>query len=128
VAVEENVEAVADGEASRQFSRIAEGACRFVRAPVEQALGRAEREHERAPFAVVVMDPPRDGCSQSVLHSVFERMRPARVVYVSCNPDALARDLASAARAGYTIDSVQPIDMFPHTPHIEAIASLRCSR
>jgi 23S rRNA (uracil1939-C5)-methyltransferase len=128
VAVEENVEAVADGEASRQFSRIDEGACRFVRAHVEQALGRAEREHERAPFAVVVMDPPRDGCSESVLHSVFGRMQPARVVYVSCNPDALARDLGSAARAGYTIDSVQPIDMFPHTPHIEAVASLRRSQ
>ena len=70
------------------------------------------------------MDPPRDGCSAGVLEAVFGRLRPARVVYVSCNPEALARDLATAARAGFAVDSVQPIDMFPHTPHIEAVASL----
>jgi 23S rRNA (uracil1939-C5)-methyltransferase len=128
LAVEESAEAVADGEASRQFSRIEEGACRFVRGRVEQALARAEREHARTPFSAVVMDPPRDGCSESVIQSVFNRMRPARVVYVSCNPEALARDLASAARAGYEIDPVQPLDMFPHTPHIEAIAALRLTR
>jgi 23S rRNA (uracil1939-C5)-methyltransferase len=125
LAIEENPAAIADGEASRQFSRIPEGACRFVRASVEHALARAEREHERAPFDVVVMDPPREGCSPAVLASVFERLRPAEVVYVSCNPEALARDLAAASRAGFRAVSVQPVDMFPHTPHIEAIASLR---
>jgi 23S rRNA (uracil1939-C5)-methyltransferase len=125
LAVEENPASVADGEASRQFSRIAEGACRFVRSSVEQALPRAERDHARAPFEAVVLDPPREGCSAAVLESVFRHLRPARVIYVSCNPEALARDLAEAARAGFTIESVQPVDMFPHTPHIEAIASLR---
>ena len=128
LAVEENATAVADGEASRQFSRIDQGACRFVRGRVEEALARAEREHARAPFDTVVMDPPRDGCSAEVLEAVFGRLRPARVIYVSCNPEALARDLATAARAGFAVDSVQPIDMFPHTPHIEAIASLVRSR
>jgi len=124
LAVEENPVAVADGEASRQFSRIDEGACRFVRSRVEDALVRAEREHARAPFDVVVMDPPREGCSAEVLEAVFRRLRPARVAYVSCNPETLARDLATAARAGFHADHVQPVDMFPHTPHIEAAVLL----
>jgi 23S rRNA (uracil1939-C5)-methyltransferase len=127
LAVEENPGAVADGEASRQFSRIDDTACRFVCSSVELALARAEREHARAPFDVVVMDPPRDGCSPAVLEAVFGRLRPAQVVYVSCNPEALARDLATAARSGFHAISVQPVDMFPHTPHIEAVASLQRS-
>ena len=128
LAVEESAVAVADGEASRQFSRIDEADCRFVRARAEDALVRAEREHARAPFGVIVMDPPRDGCSSAVLEAVFGRLRPERIVYVSCNPEALARDLEMATRAGFAADTVQPIDMFPHTPHIEAVASLTRTR
>jgi len=55
-------------------------------------------------------------------------VRPARIVYVSCNPDALARDLALAAAGGYRVDRVRPVDMFPHTAHIEAVAVLSPAR
>ena len=88
-------------------------------------LGPLRGPLARAPFDVIVMDPPRHGCSAEVLEAVFGRLRPQRVACVSCNPEALARDLATAGRAGFIADSVQPIDMFPHTPHIEAVASLR---
>jgi 23S rRNA (uracil1939-C5)-methyltransferase len=73
----------------------------------------------------VVLDPPRDGCSAAVRQRLFAERRPSLAVYVSCNPDTLARDLAFAAAQGYRIESLQPVDMFPHTPHVETVAVLR---
>jgi len=117
-AVEENRAAVADGIASRELSRIAEDRCRFVASPVERAVRR------RTAIDAVVVDPPREGCSREVLNGVFGVMSPKTGVYVSCNPETLARDLAIIATHGYTIRSIQPVDMFPHTPHIEAVVVL----
>jgi 23S rRNA (uracil1939-C5)-methyltransferase len=56
---------------------------------------------------------------------VFGRIGPADAVYVSCNPETLGRDLKRVARHGYDIASVQPVDMFPHTPHVETVVTLR---
>jgi 23S rRNA (uracil1939-C5)-methyltransferase len=69
----------------------------------------------------VVLDPPRAGCSEAVLEGVFGRLRPSRAVYISCNPEALGRDLSTIVRFGYTVITVQPVDMFPHTAHIETV-------
>jgi 23S rRNA (uracil1939-C5)-methyltransferase len=126
LAVEENAEAVADGEASREFSRIDRSRCRFLAGRVETSLERLARpgEQDQDPFDSVIIDPPRQGCPEVVRQALFESLRPARVVYVSCNPEALARDMAAADRLGYRALSVQPVDMFPHTPHIEAVACL----
>jgi 23S rRNA (uracil1939-C5)-methyltransferase len=117
-AIEENAEAVADGEASLRLNRIPPERCRFVAKPVEAAL-RAIRTAD-----VIVLDPPRAGCMPVVLEHVFRRLAPSRAIYVSCNPEALARDLQSIARCGYRIQSVQPVDMFPHTAHVEAVVVL----
>jgi 23S rRNA (uracil1939-C5)-methyltransferase len=117
-AVEENRDAVADGEASLRVNRIPAARCRFIARPVEAAL-RSLR-----PADVVVLDPPREGCTSAVLDEVFGRLQPELAVYVSCNPEALARDLKEIARHGYTILSIQPVDMFPHTAHIEAVVVL----
>jgi 23S rRNA (uracil1939-C5)-methyltransferase len=119
VAVEENAAAVADGEASRGLNRILPERCRFVAARVETALARL------GAFQTVVLDPPREGCSPAVTERLFGDRRPSRAVYVSCNPETLARDLAVAAGYGYQVESLQPVDMFPHTPHIETVAVLR---
>jgi 23S rRNA (uracil1939-C5)-methyltransferase len=116
VAVEENAAAVADGEASRDLNRIPPERCRFVAAPVETALARVR------PFQTVVLDPPREGCSPAVTERLFGNLGPSRAVYVSCNPETLARDLAVAAAHRYRIESLQPVDMFPHTPHVETVA------
>jgi 23S rRNA (uracil1939-C5)-methyltransferase len=118
VAVEENRAAVADGEASRRLNGVAEPRCRFVAQPVERALARLDGAD------AVVLDPPREGCTPRVTEQVFGRLRPRRAVYVSCNPEALARDLERIVALGYAIDSMQPVDMFPHTAHIETVAVL----
>jgi 23S rRNA (uracil1939-C5)-methyltransferase len=75
---------------------------------------------------VVVVDPPRKGCDQALLASILD-MAPARIVYVSCNPATLARDLAILADGGYALREVQPVDMFPHTVHVESVVWLEKS-
>lgn len=69
---------------------------------------------------VVVVDPPRKGCEESVLETIVN-MTPKRVVYVSCNPATLARDLAYLDEKGYKTVEVQPVDMFPHSSHVECV-------
>jgi 23S rRNA (uracil1939-C5)-methyltransferase len=120
VAVEENREAIADGEASRRLNGIDQARCRFVARRVEDALRTV-----RPPFDAVVLDPPRAGCSSAVMRGVFGTISPPRAVYVSCNPEALARDLREAVRLGYDVVSMQPVDMFPHTAHVETVVVLR---
>ena len=73
---------------------------------------------------VVVIDPPRAGCNETVL-CTFANMRPQRIVYVSCNPATLARDLAILKELGYLAQEVQPVDLFPQTSHVENICLLR---
>lgn len=72
---------------------------------------------------VVLLDPPRPGCAPAVLKAIAE-FRPGVVVYVSCNPATLARDLRVLVEAGYTVDYVTPLDMFPQTGHIECVSRL----
>ncbi len=93
----------------------------FLLGRVEQRLPRMVAEG-LAPD-VVVLDPPRKGCEAEVIAAIAAA-RPARVIYVSCNPTTLARDLAAFRDAGYRLDLVQPIDMFPQTAHVEAVALL----
>ncbi|MBC7324796.1 MAG: 23S rRNA (uracil(1939)-C(5))-methyltransferase RlmD, partial [Moorella sp. (in: Bacteria)] len=88
----------------------------------EAVLPRLAREGYRP--EVVVLDPPRAGCDCRVLAAVAA-MEPRRVVYVSCNPATLARDLAYLQKAGFTSGPVQPVDMFPHTYHVECVVSLK---
>jgi 23S rRNA (uracil1939-C5)-methyltransferase len=121
VAVEANPAAVADGEASLRLNRIPAERCRFIAKPV----GAVTRRWRAA--TAVVLDPPREGCEAAVLDDVFGGMRPTTAVYVSCKPETLARDLKRAVRHGYAVSSLQPVDMFPHTPHIETVVVMRTS-
>lgn len=73
---------------------------------------------------VIVVDPPRAGCTPVVLQS-FVNMHPSRIVYVSCNPATLSRDLAILAKKGYQPQQIQPVDMFSETGHVESIALLQ---
>lgn len=95
---------------------------------VQFHVGKAEQWmptlHQQGIHAdVVVVDPPRKGCDKAVL-STMVAMAPRRLVYVSCHPDSLARDLAYLVAQGFVLDEVQPVDMFPHSMHVEAVACL----
>lgn len=95
---------------------------------VEFAVGEAEKVipkwYEDGIIAdVLVVDPPRKGCDETLLQTIID-MKPKKVVYVSCNPATLARDLRVLEDGGYRTVEVQPVDMFPQTTHVECISQL----
>jgi 23S rRNA (uracil1939-C5)-methyltransferase len=91
-----------------------------VRLALRELVERASRPD------VLVVDPPRAGLSAKVVRRVIETA-PKRIVYVSCNPTTLAPNAAQLVEAGWTLKRVRPVDMFPQTPHIEAVALLERS-
>lgn len=68
----------------------------------------------------IVLDPPRKGCEKEVIEAIV-KMSPEKIVYVSCNPTTMARDLKGLLENGYKVMEVQPVDMFPHTTHVECV-------
>ncbi len=76
-----------------------------------------------AEFDVVIMDPPRAGASLEFLRSLVT-LSPKKIVYISCNPETQARDLSFLTRKGYKVRRIQPVDMFPHTEHVETVVLL----
>ncbi|SHK18566.1 23S rRNA (uracil1939-C5)-methyltransferase [Anaerobranca californiensis DSM 14826] len=91
----------------------------FIEGKAEDVMVDLAKKGEK--YDVVVVDPPRKGCEASLLAAIKE-IAPQRVVYVSCNPATLARDLKILCEEGmYTIKEVQPVDMFPHTSHVECV-------
>jgi 23S rRNA (uracil1939-C5)-methyltransferase len=96
--------------------------CTFLTGEVRHVLPTLIAEGVRAD--TVVADPPRAGFHPKALVTLAA-LAPARIVYVSCNPSTLARDVGDLVRRGYRLEWVQPVDMFPQTPHIEAVAPLR---
>jgi 23S rRNA (uracil1939-C5)-methyltransferase len=91
--------------------------CRFVAGDIRSSLSRMPVKPD-----VMIIDPPRAGMHKDVVKQVLE-IKPERIVYVSCNPGTLARDLGMMKEV-YRVVEVQPVDMFPHTFHIECVAKL----
>jgi tRNA/tmRNA/rRNA uracil-C5-methylase (TrmA/RlmC/RlmD family) len=88
-----------------------------------QGADASPRERERLTNGFVLLDPPRSGAGRDVVEGI-SALAPAAVVYVACDPVALARDLATFREHGYETDAVDGIDLFPHSHHLEAIAVL----
>ncbi|MDO3377056.1 23S rRNA (uracil(1939)-C(5))-methyltransferase RlmD [Geoalkalibacter halelectricus] len=97
------------------------GNCRFRAGDAAELL--EDLELEIAPGAVAVVNPPRKGCEAEVLKRLAA-LAPRVLLYVSCNPTSLARDLEMLATLGYQTEEIQPVDMFPQTPHVECVARL----
>ncbi len=119
IGVEVVCAAVEDARRNAEVNGIANA--RFVCADAAVAAKQLAREGVRPD--VVVLDPPRKGCDTALIDTVVE-MAPLRVVYVSCDPATLARDLKQFAARGYRTQSVQPVDMFPRTAHCECVCLL----
>ena len=114
IAIEESAAAIRDAAANATGIENVE----FIEGKTEDVLGTMEARPD-----AVVLDPPRAGCHPAVLEALT-RLGPERTVYVSCDPEALARDLDVLVRRGFSIQSVRPIDMFPQTHHVETVALL----
>ena len=118
VGIESSPAAVADLlENTAEFDNV-----EVIEGPVEAVLPDLDVSLDAA-----VMDPPRAGVDRFALDALVER-RPARLVYVSCDPATLARDAKRLARAGYRLVEVQPVDMFPQTYHVESVALFTLDR
>ncbi len=87
------------------------------------AAGASRPELERFRAGTVVLDPPRSGAGREVVVQIAA-LQPAQVVYVACDPVALARDVATFADLGYRLEALRAFDLFPHTHHLEAVARL----
>lgn len=95
---------------------------RFICANASQAAVQLKDEGIRPD--VVILDPPRKGAEKALIETIANGFAPERVVYVSCDPATLARDLAVFAGLGYVTQKVQPVDMFPTTSHVETVVLL----
>jgi 23S rRNA (uracil1939-C5)-methyltransferase len=118
--IENNAQAVEDARINAQINKIRN--VKFV--CVDAAEGLLQMKKEGIKPNVIVLDPPRQGCGEAVLTAAMD-LKPQRMVYVSCDPATLARDLALLSRHGYETVEVQPIDMFPQTSHIESVVLVK---
>ena len=112
--IEESASAVADARMNAAGLDNVE----FIEDRTEYALRKIDE-----PVDVLILDPPRRGCAPEALTAAVE-LAPARIAMVSCEPDAMSRDLAALCESAYVLDAVYPIDMFPQTRHVEALAIL----
>ena len=116
VAVESHRQSVDSGKRSAQFNGTAN--VRWVCAHVPAAVERFAKQRER--FSKIILDPPRAGAKG--IERSLASLGAEKILYVSCNPATLARDLSALTRQGYRLTFVQPIDLFPHTFHVETLA------
>ena len=115
IAIEESVAAVKDAA----VNTLGLDNLEFIEGKTEEALGSLDE-----PPDAVILDPPRVGCHPDALEATI-RHHPRRVVYVSCEPETLARDLSLLVKGGFSIEAVEPVDMFPQTHHVECVTTLK---
>lgn len=106
-------EAIEDAKKNAEFNNL--NSAIFVHGDVAELLTQKKYQAD-----VIVVDPPRKGLDLTVIEGMV-KMGPQRIIYVSCNPATMARDLKEITNHGYTIRAVQPVDMFPQTPHVECV-------
>lgn len=116
VGVELNGEAIKDARINAKLNNVQNAD--YFKADAAAFMREAAKEKER--FDVAFVDPPRAGCNRVFLESLAY-LKPEKIVYVSCNPQTLSRDLYFLIHNGYKVNAIQPVDMFPHTGHVECV-------
>lgn len=119
IGVEVNSDAIRDAITNSKINEI--NNIRFYKADASKFI--TEIADENVNIDVVIMDPPRAGSDERFLSAVC-KLAPKRVVYISCNPETQERDLLYLTKHGYKVNEIQPVDMFPHTNHVETVVSL----
>ncbi|HRX58096.1 MAG TPA: 23S rRNA (uracil(1939)-C(5))-methyltransferase RlmD [Eubacteriales bacterium] len=119
IGVEQVAAAVEDAERNAVLNGVTNAS--FITGEVESVLPRLVAEQTK--IDALVLDPPRKGCGEAALKAIAQS-GANRVVYVSCNPATLARDCKFLAGRGFSLAAVQPVDMFPHTCHVETVCLL----
>ena len=119
IGVELNADAVRDAKQNAKRNGIANA--RFICADAGKFMTEAAKAGDRAD--VVFMDPPRAGSDLPFLRALVT-LAPKKIVYISCNVETQARDLGFLVKNGYRVEKIQPVDMFPHTGHVETVVSL----
>ncbi|RSL31764.1 23S rRNA (uracil(1939)-C(5))-methyltransferase RlmD [Salibacterium salarium] len=114
-------EAVSDAKRNAELNKM-EGVTTFAVGEAEDVVPWWHKANGLEPD-VFVVDPPRKGCDETLLQTMID-MKPEKIVYVSCNPATLARDLKILEDGGYETKEVQPVDMFPQTNHVETVVKL----
>ncbi|OGJ56419.1 23S rRNA (uracil-5-)-methyltransferase RumA [Candidatus Peribacteria bacterium RIFCSPHIGHO2_02_FULL_52_16] len=122
VGIESHPSAIEDALKSAGKNKISN--ISFYKGRTEQILKDQLKAGSKYQFDVIVLDPPRAGLHPKALEAVIEHA-PKKIVYVSCNTATLARDLGGFLKNGYELRTVQPVDLFPHTAHIESVSLLQ---
>lgn len=122
VGIESHPTAIEDALKSAGKNRI--GNISFYKGRTEQVLGNQVKAGGKYKFNVIIVDPPRAGLHPKAREAILAHS-PEKIVYVSCNMATCARDMGDFLKAGYELRSVQPVDLFPHTAHIETVAVLQ---
>jgi len=114
IGIEDQAEAVKDAQENIRLNKLGN---------VTMEPGAIEKVFPKK-AEVVILDPPRGGCSEKAL-KVVAKSSPRTIIYVSCNPATLARDISILMKSGFKAEFIQPVDMFPQTNHVEAVARLQ---
>ena len=115
IGIEELPQAILDARASAQENNIE--SCTFIEGKVEDHI----RKFKTQDIEIIILDPPRKGCAEKIIQAISE-ITPKKIIYISCNPSTLARDLARLEN--YRIEDIVVIDLFPQTQHVETAVLL----
>lgn len=121
IGIESNLSAINDAKINAENNQI--GHADFFHGKAEELMKDTFLDTLPTP-TVVILDPPRKGCETTVLDQLIKRKVP-RIIYVSCEASTFARDAKHLTAGGYQLDQIQPVDMFPHTTHLETVAAFK---
>ena len=119
IGIELNRRAIKDAVTNMKLNKVDNAV--FVSADAGEYMARLAKSKAR--IDAVIMDPPRSGADDKFLSSLV-RLKPKKVLYISCGPESLRNNLKYLTRSGYIVDEIQPVDMFPYTDHVETIVLL----